>query len=72
MAGHGPEQGDDARREAFRKILIRDCRMTAAVADAWVREWEAEARTRGLDPGVDYWSTGLAWVMEQLQVRWQP
>lgn len=46
--------------------------MTAAVAEAWVREWEAEARTRGLDPGVDYWSTGLAWVMEQLQVRWQP
>ena len=71
MARHeNPDQ--DARRTAIRNILIDDCRMTAAVAEAWIREWEAEARARGLVPGFDYWTIGLAWVKEQLQARWQP
>ena len=65
MARHeNPDQ--DARRTAIRNILIDDCRMTAAVAEAWIREWEAEARARGLVPGFDYWTIGLAWVKEQL------
>jgi hypothetical protein len=46
--------------------------MTAAVAEAWLREWETEARARGVDAGVDYWTIGLVWVKEQLQARWQP
>ena len=62
----------DARRKAIRTILMNDCRMSAAVAEGWIREWETEATARGLDPGFDYWTIGLTWIKEQLQARWQP
>ena len=31
--------------------------MSPAVADAWLREWETEARARGIAGGSEYWTS---------------
>jgi hypothetical protein len=63
------ERIDTTRRAAIRDLLIGEDHMSAAVADAWIREWECEARVRGLRPGSDYWTIGLAWIHEQTRGR---
>jgi hypothetical protein len=40
------------------------------MANQWVRVWEMEAESRDVDPhDQDYWSTGFAWIVEQLPKR---
>jgi hypothetical protein len=53
---------NEARRAAVRNVLIDENRMAATVADAWVREWESEARGRGHELDAEYWTIGLAWI----------
>jgi hypothetical protein len=58
---------NEARRAAVRNVLIDENRMAATVADAWVREWESEARGRGHELDAEYWTIGLAWIHEQTE-----
>jgi hypothetical protein len=55
----------DARRCATSSI--DENRMPATVADAWVREWEAEAGRLGIDSISESWTIGLAWIHEQTE-----
>jgi hypothetical protein len=59
-----------ARRTGVRNRIRDERRIAEATADHWVEAWEAEAAARGLDrDGRDYWSTGAAWILEQLARR---
>lgn len=54
----------------MRNQLRDESRISEASADKWVGAWEAEAVSRQLDRDArDYWSTGAAWILEQLAKR---
>ncbi|MFL5769147.1 MAG: hypothetical protein ACJ765_03630 [Chloroflexota bacterium] len=39
--------------------------MSATVADAWIRDWDAEAGRLGVERGSEYWTLCLAWIHER-------
>jgi hypothetical protein len=62
-----PERIHQARRAAVLKLLIQEDRLSVTVAEAWIREWEAEARRLGVEPSSEYWTFGLEWINRQLE-----
>lgn len=60
-----PKRIDEARRGAVRNVLIEEDRMSATVADAWIRDWDAEAGRLGVERGSEYWTLCLAWIHER-------
>ena len=57
----------DVKRTAARSRLVDEVRMSAAMADQWVRVWEMEAESRDLDrDDQEFWSLGFDWILAQI------
>lgn len=59
-----------AQRTGLRERLASTGTMSREAADRWIGAWEAEARSRGIDPREGgSWALGEAWIAEQRKVR---